>query len=117
MSAARQLFAGLATAPSEIAAIAYLDWAGHVLGLRHIVGGRDWSALPRRTIVTDALAFGAEGALIAHNHPSGRAEPSAADRRATGALARALGVVDVRLHDSLILTADRTISFRALGLL
>lgn len=116
-SAARQLFAALAHAPQEVAAIAYLDRHGRLLGLRHIVGGHDRSVLTPRMVVADALAFGAEAAVIAHNHPSGCAEPSTADRLATRALAGALAAVEVRLHDSLIVTANETTSFRALGLL
>lgn len=116
-SAARRLFESIAIARTEVVAVAYLARDGRLLGLRHIAGGTDWSVVPPRTVVADALAFAADGVVIAHNHPSGRAEPSSADRRAARILADALAAVDVQLHDSLIVTAKETTSLRAQGLL
>ncbi|WP_097062625.1 JAB domain-containing protein [Sphingomonas guangdongensis] len=114
---ARRLFVGLIHPEREMAGVAYLDGSGRLLGLRHVAGGRDWSAVPPRTVVTDALAFDARAAVVAHNHPSGCACPSEADRAFTRVLAQALAAVEVRLHDALILTVEETTSFRALGLL
>jgi DNA repair protein RadC len=114
---ARMLFEALARAPDEIAGIAYLDGSGRLLGVRHAVGGRDWCRIAPRRVVGDALAFDAHAAVIAHNHPSGSAQPSESDRVFTRVLAQALAVVEVRLHDALILTPHTTTSFRALGLM
>lgn len=116
-TSARMLFEALARAPDEIAGVAYLDGNGHLLGLRHAVGGRDWCRIAPRRVVGDALAFDARAAVVAHNHPSGFAQPSDSDRRFTRVLAQALAVVDVRLHDALILTPHTTTSFRTLGLM
>jgi DNA repair protein RadC len=116
-ASARILFESLARASKEIVAVAYLDGGGRLLGLRHAVGARDWCSVAPRRVVTDALAFDARAAVVAHNHPSGSAQPSDSDRRFTRVLAQALALVDVRLHDALILTPHTTTSFRALGLL
>jgi DNA repair protein RadC len=54
---------------------------------------------------------------VAHNHPSGDPEPSAADRTLTDALKSALALVDVRMLDHIIVAGTRTLSFAELGLL
>ena len=53
--------------------------------------------------------------LLAHNHPSGNTEPSAADRALTARLKAAMGLVDVRLLDHFIVTATETVSMAARG--
>ena len=117
-SAAEALFAGLAGEPVEVAAFAYLGTGQRLLGLRHTrPGRRDWLDLPIRDIAADAIAFDAAAVVMAHNHPSGDPSPSVADRQATRQLARALRALEVHLLDHLIVTADRVVSFRALGLL
>lgn len=117
-AAAEMLFAPLAEELFEIAAFAYLDARQQLLGLRHVrsqsIGRLD---LPIRTIAADALAFDAAGVVMAHNHPSGDSTPSRADRDATRLLANALGALDIRLLDHLVVTRGGVTSFRALGLL
>lgn len=54
---------------------------------------------------------------FAHNHPSGVAEPSQADRLLTTALRRALELVDVRVLDHLIVAGPEVLSFAERGLL
>lgn len=73
--------------------------------------------LPIREVVKDALAFGATGVVMAHNHPGGDPEPSAGDRDATRKMARALDPLGIRLLDHLVITRDGAVSFRELGLL
>jgi DNA repair protein RadC len=117
-AAARALFACLADEPTEVIAFAYLDDDQGVLGMRHARSGSvDRLVLPIREIARDALAFGAEAVVMAHNHPSGDPEPSAADRDATRLLARALATLDIRLVDHLIVASGGFTSFRRLGLL
>ncbi|WP_294252520.1 JAB domain-containing protein [uncultured Sphingomonas sp.] len=114
--AARALFGGLAEARSEIAAFAYLARDGRLLGMRHMHGGEvDAVDVPVRQVVADALAFDAAGVVMAHNHPSGDPQPSAADRATTRRLLVALDPVDVRLLDHLVIGSDHVVSFRALG--
>ena len=56
-------------------------------------------------------------AIIAHNHPSGVAEPSRADEVLTQALKQALALVDVRVLDHFIIGQGATLSFAERGLL
>ncbi|URW75783.1 hypothetical protein M9980_00660 [Sphingomonas donggukensis] len=115
--AARALFADIATAPHEIAGIAYLARDRTLLGLRHIRGGRDRVAVLPRLLAGDALSLDARFVVMAHNHPSGDVSPSPGDLAWTRAIARVLDGIEVRMVDALILAGDRTTSFRALGLL
>jgi DNA repair protein RadC len=109
---------GVAGAAVEIAAFAYCDRTGRVLGLRHAESDCvDMAEIPVRRIAIDALAFDAAAVVMAHNHPSGEAWPSRADREVTRRIAVALGALGVRLHDHLIVTRSTRWSFRAAGLL
>lgn len=102
----------------EVAAFAYCDGSGQVLGLRHARGGTlDAIDLPVRRVAIDALTLDAAVVVMAHNHPRGEARPSRADRDATRRLADALHPLGVRLHEHLVVGADGAWSFRAAGLL
>jgi DNA repair protein RadC len=70
-----------------------------------------------REVVKRALAYNAAAVILAHNHPSGLAEPSAADESLTRALKEALALIDVRVLDHFIV-AGRTasLSFAERGL-
>lgn len=80
-------------------------------------GTTDSILLSMRDIAADAIAFGAAGVIMAHNHPSGDTTPSLADRHATCRIARALAVLQIRLVEHLIVSRTGWSSFRALGLL
>jgi len=117
-AAAGQLVAdSVAGEQVEVAAFAYCDRAGRVLGVRHARGGADTVDLPVRRVVIDALSLDAAVVVMAHNHPQGEAWPSRADRDATRRLSDALRVLGVRLHEHLVVGADEAWSFRAAGLL
>lgn len=117
-AAAEALFAALAHEPYEVAAFAYLGEGERLLGLRHMPGQwRDRIDFAIRDIAADAIAFDARGVVMAHNHPSGDSRPSRADREATCALDRALGTLQIRLLDHLVVGAHGCTSFRRLGLL
>jgi len=64
-----------------------------------------------------ALAHNAAAVALAHNHPSSVAEPSRADEYLTQTLKSALGLVDVRVIDHLIVAGDTVLSFAERGLL
>jgi len=68
-----------------------------------------------REVVRRALAVNAAGVILAHNHPSGAAEPSAADQTLTQALRAACALVDVRVLDHVIVAGHLTHSFAAHG--
>ncbi|MGA8009610.1 MAG: JAB domain-containing protein, partial [Thiomonas sp.] len=70
-----------------------------------------------REIVKAALRLNAGALILAHNHPSGVAEPSAADRALTQTLKSALALVDVRVLDHLVVTRQSVFSFAERGLL
>jgi DNA repair protein RadC len=69
-----------------------------------------------REIVRSALKHNAAGVVFAHNHPSGRAEPSALDKTLTKKLGEAMRCIEVSLLDHLIVTPEQIWSFRAHGL-
>ena len=92
--------------PVEVAAFAYCDSAGRMLGLRHARGAEaDAVDLPVRRVAIDALSLEAAVVVMAHNHPRGEAWPSRADRDATRRLAGALHALGVRLHEHLVVDA------------
>ena len=68
-------------------------------------------------VVKVALARNAAAMILAHNHPSGVAEPSRADELLTQALKQALALVDVRVLDHFIVAGADTTSFAERGLL
>ena len=84
--------------------------------MRHVIGGRDHVAISIRTVAVDALAFGAHGVIIAHNHPSGNATPSARDVAFTRALAAGLRTLEVVLLDHLVIGGEQVTSLRAMGM-
>jgi len=70
-----------------------------------------------REVVRRALSLNAAAVVLAHNHPSGLAEPSRADEMLTSALKQALALVDVRVLDHVIVARGCTVSFAERGLL
>jgi DNA repair protein RadC len=115
LAAARALFDGLRDARTEMVAVAYLDPNRRLLGMRHVAGGRDHVEVSIRTIAADALTFDAIGVVIAHNHPSGDATPSARDVAFTRALAAGLRTLEIGLLDHLVIAGERVTSLRAMG--
>lgn len=70
-----------------------------------------------REVVKAALANNAASVILAHNHPSGKADPSNADKTLTHALKQALGLVDIRVLDHIIVAGKNTYSFAEYGFL
>ena len=70
-----------------------------------------------RRIIRLALSYNAAGAILAHNHPSGFAEPSKADYKATEEVRDALRVVGVELLDHFIVADNDCVSMAMSGLL
>jgi len=69
-----------------------------------------------REVVKRALHHNAAAAILAHNHPSGVAEPSQSDRLLTDTLKQALSLVDVRILDHFIVAGRDTLSFAERGM-
>lgn len=97
--------------------VLWLDNQHHILECQCLFTGTiDGAAVYPREIVRAALAVNASAAILAHNHPSGIAEPSAADRAITKEVREALLIIGVRVLDHIIVGADCA-SFAKLGLL
>ena len=70
-----------------------------------------------REVVKAALACNAASVIFAHNHPSGTVKPSQADKTLTHLLRQALGLVDIRVLDHIIVAGSETFSFAERGLM
>lgn len=100
----------------EIVRALYLDTGNRLL--RDEVAARgtvDEAPIYVREIIHRALELGATGLILAHNHPSGDATPSIADREITRTLALAGRPLGIRLLDHILVTRSDAISFRAMG--
>ena len=80
-------------------------------------GTIDGASVYPREVVKTALSKNAAAVIFAHNHPSGLAQPSEADRAITNRLRSALNVVDIRVLDHFIVGAEEIYSFAEHGLL
>ena len=78
-------------------------------------GTVDGAEVHPREIVRRALAHNAAAVIVGHNHPSGDAEPSAADRAVTARLKQALSLVEVRLLDHFVVGDGPAVSLAARG--
>lgn len=102
----------------EAFVVLFLDAQHKLIAVEEMFRGTltQTSVYPRE-IVKRALAHNAGAVVFAHNHPSGVAEPSQADRMLTESLKSALGLVDVAVLDHLIVAGRSTLSFAERGLL
>jgi DNA repair protein RadC len=80
-------------------------------------GTLDGAAVYPREVAVRALQYQAAAVIFAHNHPSGVAEPSSADRRITERLCSALALLDIRVLDHIIVGSGCQYSFAEAGLL
>lgn len=94
----------------------YLDSANQVLGFEVLSSGTINAAnVYTREVVKSALRQQAAAVIFAHNHPSGVAEPSLADRRLTERLCAALALVDIRVLDHFVIGEGAPVSFAERG--
>ena len=75
------------------------------------------SSVYPREVVKRALSLNAGAVVLAHNHPSGTAEPSRADQHLTTTMKDALALVDVRVIDHMVVGNPEVVSFAERGLL
>ena len=102
-ASARYLKARLAGYPYEVFACLFLDNRHRVIVFEELFRGSiDGASVHPREVVRRCLVHNAAAVIFAHNHPSGIAEPSAADRAITQLLRKALELVDVRLLDHFV---------------
>ena len=104
--------------PYEVFGCLYLDNRHRVLAFEELFRGTvDGASVHPREVVRACLQHNACAVIFAHNHPSGVAEPSTADRTITHALRDALQLVGVRVLDHLVIGSDEPVSMAARGLL
>lgn len=106
----------LAKKAYESFAVLFLDVKNRLIAAEELFRGTlmHTSVYPRE-VVKAALAHNAASVILAHNHPSGTPEPSAADRTLTGALKQALGLVDIRVLDHFVVAGRHVYSFAEHG--
>lgn len=101
----------------EVFGCLMLDNKHRVIAFRHLFSGSINSAsVYPREVVKQALADNAAAVILAHNHPSGIAEPSQSDIQITRRLTQALELVDIRVLDHLII-GDDVVCFSERGLI
>jgi len=108
----------LAELPHEVFATLLLDTQNRLIEYVELFRGTlsQTSVYPRE-VVKVALAKNAAAMILAHNHPSGIAEPSRADELLTQTLKQALSLVDVRVLDHFVVAGENDLSFAERGLI
>ena len=102
----------------EVFACLFLDTRHHVLACEELFRGTvDGASVHPREVVKRALAHNSSALIGVHNHPSGIAEPSEADRSTTRRLQEALALVDIRVLDHLIVGGAVVVSLAERGLI
>ena len=106
----------LARRGQEVFLVLFLDTQHRVIAAEELFHGTltQTSVYPRE-VVKRALHHNAAALILAHNHPSGVAEPSQSDRMLTDALKQAASLVDVRVLDHFIVAGVRCLSFAESG--
>jgi DNA repair protein RadC len=108
----------LANERAEVFGVLFLDAQHRKLAFEILFRGTlSQASVYPREIVKAALKHNAAGVVLAHNHPSGHAEPSHQDIQLTAAIKQALATVDVQVIDHIIVAKQEAISFVERGLL
>ncbi|RMD82407.1 MAG: JAB domain-containing protein [Candidatus Dadabacteria bacterium] len=114
----RYLQVRLDAADREVFACLFLDAQHRVLGFEELFFGTvDGAPVYPREVIKAALKHNAAALIVAHNHPSGMAEPSAADVALTARLKSACEVVDIRLIDHVVIGRPDAVSLAERGLI
>ena len=107
----------LAGLEREVFAAVFLDTRHRMIEYAELFQGTiDGAEVHPREVVRHALRCNAAAVIVAHNHPSGTTDPSAADLAVTARLRQALALVDVRLLDHVIVGGNEPRSLAAMGL-
>jgi len=102
----------------EVFCAMFLDAQHRLIAFRELfLGTIDSAAVHPREVLREALSLNAAAVIFVHNHPSGVAEPSTSDVRITDRLRHALQLIDVRVLDHIVVSADATVSMAERGLL
>jgi len=99
----------------EVFAVMMLDSQHRLIEFTELFYGTiDAASVYPREVVKAVLSFNAAAVILTHNHPSGVAEPSQADRRITERLINALSTIDVPVLDHIVV-GDQCVSFAERG--
>jgi DNA repair protein RadC len=102
--------------PNEVFAVVFMNAQHQVLAYEPLFKGTvDAAAVYPRVVVQRALELNATALILAHQHPSGCCDPSAADRLLTERLKAALATVDVRVLDHFVIGKGAPYSFAEAG--
>ena len=102
----------------EIFAVLFLDSQHRLIEYEELFRGSiDSASVHPREVVKRALAHNAAALILAHNHPSGRAEPSIADHQLTDRLVATLRLVEVQVLDHIVIGTGEPYSFAEHGLM
>jgi DNA repair protein RadC len=102
----------------EVFGVMFLDNRHRLIAVEEMfLGTVDVASVHPREVVKRALKLNAAAVILAHNHPSGIAEPSQADELITGRLREALALVDIRVLDHIVVGDGACVSFAERGLL
>lgn len=115
---ARYLQLHLAARQHEVFAVLFLDGQHRLIALEEMFRGTltRTSVYPRE-VVLRALHHHAGAVILAHNHPSGQVQASAADKAVTQGLQAALGLVDIQVLDHVIVAPGASLSMASEGLM
>ncbi len=104
--------------PYEVFCCVHLDSRQRLITFEELFRGTvDGAIVHPRELVRQAVAHNSTAVILAHNHPSGIAEPSAADELITRRVRDALALIDVRVLDHIVIGAGTCISFAERGLI
>jgi len=116
MTAPRDMCGVLQGFQQEVFVAVFLDARHRVIAIEELFyGSLTGAAVYVGQVVRKALLKNAAAITVGHNHPSGVAEPSHADRELTERLRQALSLVEIRLLDHVVVTADTYVSFAERG--
>lgn len=102
--------------PYEVFAAIFLDTRHRLIAYEPLFRGTvDGTSVYPREVVRRALDLNAAALIFAHNHPSGMAAPSAADRAITARLKETLALFDIRVLDHVVVGDGETFSFAEHG--
>lgn len=100
----------------EIFMVIFLDNQNHVINCEEMfVGTYNCVEVHPREVARKALQYNAAALILAHNHPSGLAEPSQADRALTKKIEQVCELIDVRVIDHLVIGKGEYVSFAERG--
>jgi DNA repair protein RadC len=112
------LIAKLRHQPHEVFAMLLLDSQHRLIKYRPMFYGTiDSASVYPRVLVQQALKDNAAAIILAHNHPSGVAEPSQADKHITQRIIEAFNLLDIKVLDHFVIGDGEAVSFAQRGLI